>query len=606
MKSIITLLISLSLFSVALTQENLKINKIRFEGNEAFSNSNLKEQITLVPTSFIKEKIFKKDPVYFTKEYLEDDLLRIKIFYQKEGYLQIQLPEPDIIITKKNKLDITFHIKEGSPIEVDKVEYVVDSGYSIEETLPKIELKNIRIQSKLRKEKIFRDEWCLADQELINTQFNNIGYTYAEAKYIIKVDTISNKAKVIWTIDRHRLVRFGPTTVEGNERVPENAILKQLTYDEGDVWSKEAIDLSQKRLYNLGMFRVSSLKTVAQEKHRDTLATSITIKEAPVWTTRFGVGFGKEDRLRVFSEIQRLGTFTNVGRINFYAKHSALEPYNIDFKFTQPALIFPINSMVINPYVQKQNEPGYVLTRNGFNLSFLQNFSDYFNTNITFFFEDVKQDTTDLSLIDLEDLEETIYTKSGISLGFLLSNADPRLDPINGHSLSLNYKTNGNLFTHQIPFIRTLLEYKKYWGVNYLLTIAFRGKIGFVEPTKGSEYIPPEERFYAGGSRSVRGWARSELGPKDDNGKPLGGRSLLEGSTELRINLNSNLILATFMDFGNVWRPSFTYNLNELKYAAGFGIRYKTPIGPVGIDFARPIFNETKAWQFHFNIGHPF
>jgi outer membrane protein insertion porin family len=138
------------------------------------------------------------------------------------------------------------------------------------------------------------------------------------------------------------------------------------------------------------------------------------------------------------------------------------------------------------------------------------------------------------------------------------------------------------------------------------VVLALKAKLGGIKRTDNESFIPVEERFYAGGSNSVRGWSRSDLGPKDENGIPIGGNSLLEGSAEFRIDIGRKFKLATFVDAGNVWQSSFSYNLNDLHYAGGAGIRYKTAIGPVGIDFARPIFDAETAWQIHFNIGHTF
>jgi len=81
---------------------------------------------------------------------------------------------------------------------------------------------------------------------------------------------------------------------------------------------------------------------------------------------------------------------------------------------------------------------------------------------------------------------------------------------------------------------------------------------------------------------------------------------LLEGSVEIRFDMGRKLKLAMFMDAGNVWLSSFSYDIKDLHYAAGTGLRYKTAIGPVGVDFARPVFEEEKGWQIHFNIGHTF
>lgn len=606
MNRFVILIILLSLPGSSFSQENLKIKTIRFEGNKAFNKARLKEQITLQTSSYCKEKLLKKEPVTFSRTILDDDIHRLKIFYQKEGYLNVKFTKPQITISKKNKVHLTIKIIENQPITVKSIEYEADSIKTLDQILPNKELKTLRLQSHLRPNAIFRDEWCISDQQLINNQFNNIGYAFSQCDFKIIVDTISSLAKIKWIIHKGNLTRFGKTTITGNNKVPEQKIRRQLTYKEGDIWSKEDINLTQKRIYNLGMFRVSSLNTISNKARPDTIPMQINLKEAPRWTTRFGVGYGREDKFRVFGELQKLGIVTKTGRINLYTKHSALEPYMFVLKFTQPAIAFPINSVNVIPYIQKKNEPGYTIKTKGFKLMFLQNFSDRFNTNITFFYEDVNQDTSNyFSSDEITYSLKPSYLKAGISLGFAYFNGEPKLNPINGHALSLNIKTNG-FTTGEMPFYRGLIEYKKYTGINYWLTLAFKGKVGVSHVTNDSDYLPPEERFYAGGAHSVRGWMRSRLGPKDTNDRPIGGKSLFESNIEARIKLTTKLIIAGFMDAGNVWKPSFYYRVNELNYAAGTGIRYDTPIGPAGIDFARPVFNKCKSWQIHFNIGHPF
>jgi outer membrane protein insertion porin family len=185
-------------------------------------------------------------------------------------------------------------------------------------------------------------------------------------------------------------------------------------------------------------------------------------------------------------------------------------------------------------------------------------------------------------------------------------NGAPRLDPVTGYSLAVNFKRNGTIIKKSVPFHRSLIEYKKYLGIKPGITMALKGKVGIAKMTENDGLVPVEERFYAGGSYSVRGWGRSQLGPKDEHGQPTGGNSLLEGSIENRYLIAPKLVFAVFCDVGNVWQESFHYRFNELHYAAGFSLRFKTPIGPVGLDLARPIFDRETTWQLHFNIGNPF
>ena len=131
-------------------------------------------------------------------------------------------------------------------------------------------------------------------------------------------------------------------------------------------------------------------------------------------------------------------------------------------------------------------------------------------------------------------------------------------------------------------------------------------KFGVIEPQDEDNFVPIEERFFAGGAASVRGWSRSELGPLNSDSKPLGGNSLLEGSLEFRYPIWGLMSGALFGDFGNIWQDSFEHKFNDLRYAAGFGLRFKTPIGPLRLDVARPVFDDDSAMQFYLSVGHAF
>lgn len=606
MKSVIFCIILLLSSVLGLAQEHMVVRKIKFKGSRHYTDSRLTDETSIQSSSWFKEKILGKEPVNYTRKLYNDDLKRLQIFYQKEGYLNVRFGEPNITLTKKDKVKIIIPVTEGEPVRVSDVSFLIDSVHTLEDVTSYNEKKQILFKTETASTKIFRDQAVINDKELIAGIFHNQGFPYTMVEHQLDVDTATNTTKINWSVERGPLSYFGETSVNGNSRVPTKSILRQVAYKEGDVWSKEKIDQSQKQIYNQGNYRVASLRTVIGTELLDTLPIQIQINEAPRWTTRFGVGYGKEDKFRIFTDIQYLSFITNTGRLNFYAKHSGLEPYNIYLKFSQPSFLFPFNTLSIYPYVLRQNEPGYKLDKKGYSLTFLQNFSEELNTSIGFIYEDVEVDTTNFDEIDESDEIESIYKKKGLVIGGIYNNSKPVFDPLTGYTISLNTKTNDIILSDEIPFFRFLVEFKTYFGIKKGAIMALKAKIGGISRTDDETFIPFEERFYAGGSHSVRGWARSELGPKDENGKPIGGNSLFESSAELRIDMAKKLKLSLFVDAGNVWEDSFSYKFNDLRYSAGAGLRVETPIGPSGIDFSRPIFDEEDSWQIHINIGYSF
>jgi outer membrane protein insertion porin family len=198
------------------------------------------------------------------------------------------------------------------------------------------------------------------------------------------------------------------------------------------------------------------------------------------------------------------------------------------------------------------------------------------------------------------------YSKSGIATGLIYYDARPRFDPTRGWSIAFNTKVNSLVFDGKYPFVKNLLEVKNYQRVGSSVTVASKIRAGLLHPLKGAALIPVEERFFAGGSRSVRGWPRQKLGPTDASGVPSGGNSLFEASLEPRIKVYGPFSLILFMDAGNVWLEAKDFNLRDIRFSSGAGLRFSTPIGPIGVDVSRPVFDELNKWQFHINIGHAF
>jgi outer membrane translocation and assembly module TamA len=157
-------------------------------------------------------------------------------------------------------------------------------------------------------------------------------------------------------------------------------------------------------------------------------------------------------------------------------------------------------------------------------------------------------------------------------------------------------------------FVKLLLEARHYFPLTEKLILATRFSVGDIEPYAGSETIPGNVRFLAGGPGSIRGYAPNRVGPLDSQGRPIGGNSLLLGGVELRFPITGDLGGVVFVDAGNVYSDSFGYNLGDLRVGVGPGIRYNTPIGPVRVDFGIALNPRAsdKFGRLDFSIGQAF
>jgi outer membrane translocation and assembly module TamA len=160
-------------------------------------------------------------------------------------------------------------------------------------------------------------------------------------------------------------------------------------------------------------------------------------------------------------------------------------------------------------------------------------------------------------------------------------------------------------------------EMRHYLPIGKSSVVANRLHLGSIVPTNDDPAnVPFYKRFFVGGSSSVRGWGRYEVSPLSGFGFPIGGLSMFEGSSELRVPLKGKLSGAAFFDFGNVWSDAWNFELGDLRYAVGPGLRYLTPIGPARIDIGyqlNPIegllvdgLPQKRRMRIHFSVGQAF
>jgi len=591
----------------AKAQNGYQIEKITIVGNQTFSKSELLEKTNLATYNFLQRTFLKKEPVIFNENLMELDIERMTRFYQTEGFPFVEV-QVDSLATnhKKQKVEIYIKIEENTPIFFGEIGFDIESQSISEEKKDSL-LHLIKKHIVSKNGRRFRDKDVHEDKSRIEQIFINSGYVYVQVDHLINLSLDSYRADVVYVIRPFEICFFGKTEIVGNQNIKESLIRRQLAYTEGEIYSNKKLDKTRKQLFDLQLFRVASLQPqIDASSTRNSIPVKLTIEETPQWNAQIGLGYGTEDQFRTFLDLSFHSLWGDASRFHLYAKHSALEPYHFSLSWIQPQLFSKNISMRLNPFLRRQAEPGFDIRTYGLNLPFGYSFSDKINLTLSYYLENIKQysEVDNLELINPES-KDFLYNKSGLLTTFQYNNAFPQINPERGEIISIGIKSNGYLFGSDFDYTKIWIDTRKYLQINNF-SCAARLMGGTVFSSNVIEYVPVEDRFYSGGSNSVRGWSRWALGPKRDDGSPLGGKSNLELSLEIRHPLFWLLESAVFLDAGNVWASSFHFPLDKLAYSAGTGLRIKTPVGAIRLDISVPLWNEKKSVQVFLNVGQAF
>lgn len=606
MAALLALLFCGAAFSAA-AQDHYEVRKIKIKGNKSIDTEDLLDRMALHKSDFVSKKIQKKEPSFYSEQFMESDIERLKSFYQSKGFLNVEVRLDSLELHKKKKqLNICLVIKENAPVKVDSVAVHINDppeGMRVDV----LENKVVPRRLLLKNGAAFEDQTLLDDISRINRVFTNRGYVYVRTDYELNLRHEENLTDISYATTLGPKCQFGETTISGNKYTKEKVIRKQLAYNEGDTYSRDLLDKTRNDLYTLQLFRVASVAPITnKESERNPIPLEIRIEEMPRWMTKFGLGWGTEDKFRAFADVTFRGVFGGTSRMNLYLKHSALTPYYASLSWIEPQFFVKKLSLTVNPYIRRDDEPGYSIQKFGLNLPVGYTINAKMSASLGYYFEKVRQrvEEADADIPNPED-EKFLYNKSGLTASFRYNNAAPVFSPEKGFTASIGGKLNGYIFGGDFDYTKLWLDVRKYQKIA-TLTIALRGMIGGIYSSDSSGFIPVEDRFYSGGSISNRGWARSMIGPKRESGSPLGGKSILEINVELRHPLFWIIEIAAFMDISNVWEQSYHYPLNDLAYAAGGGLRVNTPIGPIRFDVGAPLWNEKKKVQFFLSVGQAF
>ncbi|MFQ5865260.1 MAG: outer membrane protein assembly factor BamA [bacterium] len=597
--------------SATLISQEIRVEDLTFKGNKELSSGKLKKAILTQANPWTRFFLFWKKSKIFDKDIFLNDLLRIERFYHQEGYLEARVTRYDLLYNKKgDEVNIVIYINEGQPTKVEKVEFLAADHVE----LPLRPEKLIKMVT-LKKGKRYREMDLKLDYDKIIEKFSNLGYPYIEARVKPYIDRQNYTVRLEWFLDPGPLSTFGEIEIAGNRSISDKVIRRGLGFRQGDRFVQKKLVSAQSQIYRLELFQFVSLKATNLEHHPNQIPIEVRVKETNLRTLKFGVGYGSEESFRVTANWRHRNFLGGARILRAEAKHSTkLLPLNLQLVLSQPYFLSNKNDLIAKPFFIWQDEKSFEARRIGLETTFNRQLTRKTNFFIT---SRVERDTVrvkgEVAVAELQDL----YNKSILQVGVRRNSTDQLFSPTRGSISSIVAEEAGRFLQTRFRYLKLFAEYRKYRTIRPGYVFAFRMFMGVMKPIRGSTVTPVEERFFSGGSYSVRGWTRQRLGPvqpsKSDDDKtifiPKGGNSIVEGSFELRNPIYKDFSGAIFLDYGNVWEDWNGFDLLGLRYAIGAGIRYNTFIGPFRLDFAWKLNkqpHDDSNFEIHISIGQAF
>jgi translocation and assembly module TamA len=463
----------------------------------------------------------------------------------------------------------------------------------------------------------------LAGGARLLTALQERGYAFA------KVDPpVAHEAADAPVLDIRFHVEMGPKAnigeihIEGLQRVHESLVRARLTLHTGDPYSPSAIERARHDLLLLGVFNQVSLDigTAVDDsggvpitfKMRERLRHGVSVSAAyssdlggsggVTWTHRNV--FGNAEQLSLAARVINLGGSSTTG-VGYDTSAKYLMP---DIGRRDQSLQFAVGALKqsLQAYDQTARTTGVTLTRK---ISSIWSVSVGGATSDERIIQEntIIQGTTIIkgslpipgTNVVLADVTRN-YTLLAMPLNVALDTthlASPLEDPRRGIRASLSVTPTLALAHPNAKFIVSQINVAGYFDLNHVLptdpgrtVLAARALAGLAEGA-GEFSLPPDQRFYAGGSGTIRGYRYQGVGPALPDGTPIGGTAIRAGSLELRQRFGTSFGAAVFVDAGEV-----TANLDSVpdavrdsyRIGAGAGMRYYTPIGPIRFDVAVP------------------
>ena len=513
--------------------------------------------------------------------------LRARAYYQAEVSLDIDRDSEPIVVT--------YTIEAGPVYEFNEIVIELDPPSEDEVDLPTPERLDLEKDKRATSVKVVD-----AENDLL-ARIKRQGFANAElGPRTVVVDHNTAKMDVTYRVNPGPKVYFGETRVVGSELVEARYVRRLLEWKPGQLVTPERLETTQLNLIETGLFNSIRIEPGKEPDDQGRVPVTIEVREAKHRTIEAGVryrsdeGFGGSvgwEHRNLLGTGEELAFELDGSQIGWHLTGEAREP---DFLQRRQALVIGAEIAVENTEAFESQSIGASV---GIERSVGQGME--LAAGVAFRALEVEQDG-----------DKDSFGLLSLPASFTWDHSNNVLDPSDGGRLSIQNEPFVDVFGNDVAFNKSSVAYTRYLRLKKekpRLILAGRARAGFLFGTE-RDNVPADERFYAGGGGSVRGYGFQLAGELDDDDDPIGGRSLFEAAGELRAQFSDSIGAALFVDSGAAYGSTVPDFEEDLLVGAGGGLRYFSPIGPIRLDVGFPLNRRDSddAFQIYVSIGQAF
>jgi len=585
-----------------------KIRKLRIIGNESFEDGDLLDLLELGEASWWG---FLSSESKYSKEKLNASLEAIRSFYLDRGYMTFEIVSTDVTISQ-NKQDIflTINIVEGSLYRIGRVD-LEDTKKILEDGL----FEQVRPQPGTP----FSRQTVIEARTGLEDSLANIGFAFANVNAIPDIDEKNKTVSFSFVVDPGPKVYVRRINIRGNTSTRDEVVRREMRQLEGSEYSAADIRRSKERIQRLGFFDDVNIDVPAVPGTVDQVDVNVTVSERATGSFLFGVGYSGSDGLILQAEVNRENLFGSGRQIKFKIDHSDINKvYDIAYTnpyFTPDGISLGFFAELEDIDTEKTTSADYISDTVSVGARSKIPVSEHNAFHLRAAYEQIELEATESTPTEYSSFIDRFPETDNYTLtaGVTRDTRDSIFFPAKGYlrRASAEFTFPGS----DLEYYKLTLRGRWYRSVTDNLVISLKGNIGYGDGYGGTGELPFLKNYYAGGPGTVRGFDSRSLGPRSTGlaGDALGGTKRVVASTEVFFPVpgmkdSKDQRVSLFLDAGQVFGSGESVHLEELRYGAGIGFHWFSPVGPLSLSYAMP-FNDATGddlQKLQFTLGALF